>query len=74
MYVCTRYFGLKYIYVLNIWLLFNTNSARGKFSKCQINDIFFSYFSLTIEFDISCKLSPRETLCMTFQILFGGKI
>ena len=26
-----------------------------------------------IGFDISCKLSPEETVCMKFQILFSGK-
>ena len=38
----------------------------GKFSRCPIYDI-FSYFSQKIVFDISCKLSPVETLCMKFS-------
>ena len=33
----------------------------------------FSYFSQKTEFDISCKLSPLETICMKCQILFSGK-
>ena len=33
--------------------------------------IFFSYFSQKTEFDISCKLSQLETVCMKYQILFS---
>ena len=31
--------------------------------------IFFSYFSYELGSDTSCKLSPRETICMKCQIL-----
>ena len=34
---------------------------------------YFSYFSKETGFDISCKLSPLETFCMNYQILFSGK-
>ena len=34
---------------------------------------YFSYFSQKTGFDISCKLSPQETVCMKCQILFSGK-
>ena len=34
---------------------------------------YFSYFSQKTAFDISCKLSPMETICMKCQILFSGK-
>ena len=34
---------------------------------------YFSYFSQKTGFDISCKLSPLETICMKCQILFSGK-
>ena len=34
----------------------------------------FSYFPHNIGFDISCKLSPKETICMKCQSLFSGKI
>ena len=34
----------------------------------------FSYISQKTGFDISCKLSPMETICMKCQILFWGKI
>ena len=34
--------------------------------------VYFFYFQET-EFDYSCKLSPMETLCMKFQILFTWK-
>ena len=32
-----------------------------------------SYFFQKIGFDISCKLSPKETICMKCQSLFSGK-
>ena len=35
--------------------------------------IFFSYLPQETGFDISCKLSPMETICMQCQILFPGK-
>ena len=35
---------------------------------------YVSYFSHKTGFDISCKLSPLETICMKCQILFSGKI
>ena len=34
----------------------------------------FRIFSQEAEFDISCKLSPIETVCMKCQILLAGKI
>ena len=34
---------------------------------------YFSYFSQKTGFDISCKLSPVETICMKCQNLFSGK-
>ena len=33
---------------------------------------YFSYFSQKTGFDISCKLSPVETICMKCQVLFIG--
>ena len=33
----------------------------------------FLIFSQKIGFDLSCKLSPEETICMKCQILFSGK-
>ena len=43
-----------------------------KFSRRQFN--IFSYFSEKIGFDISCKLSPKETICMKVHIfLFSRK-
>ena len=35
---------------------------------------YFACFSKKIGFDISCKLSPQETICMKYQSLFSGKI
>ena len=43
-----------------------------KFSRRLFLNI-FSYFSLKIGFDISCKLSPRETICLKDQSLFSGE-
>ena len=34
---------------------------------------YFSYFPQKIGFGISCKLSPRETICLKCQNLFSGK-
>ena len=36
-------------------------------------DLFFLIFPSKIGFDISCKLSPQETICMKCQCLFSGK-
>ena len=34
----------------------------------------FVFFSRNTGFDISCKLSPLETICMKCQILVSGRI
>ena len=39
----------------------------------KLNWWHFSYFSKKTGFDISCKLSPVETICMKCQNLFSGK-
>ena len=44
-----------------------TLSTLGKILK------YFSYVSQKTGFNISCKLSPSETICMKYQILFSGK-
>ena len=44
-----------------------TYQSLGKFSRRQID-----IFSQAIEFDVSCKLSPQETICMKCQSLFSG--
>ena len=46
--------------------------AFGKFSEDEILKL-FSYFSQKTGFDIPCKLSPLETICMECQILFSRK-
>ena len=49
-------------------------STLGKiFSRLHF-EIFFSHFSQETGFDISCKLSPVETICMKCQILFEMQI
>ena len=59
--------------VMKHWLLgFNLYHSLGKFSRRQIDDI-FSYFSQKIGFDISCILSPEETICIKCQSLFSEK-
>ena len=35
--------------------------------------MFFSYFFKKIGFEISCKLTPKESICMKCQSLFSGK-
>ena len=49
----------------NISLLFWAISADNK--------LIFSYFSLKIGFDTLCILSPKETICMKFQIVISGE-
>ena len=41
--------------------------------KTSVEDIlkYFSYFLQKTCFDISCKLSPGETICITYQRLFS---
>ena len=57
----------------NIYLLYLDLWHTGKiFSRWQIYGI-FSYFSQKTWFDISCKLSPMETISMKCQILFSGQ-
>ena len=43
--------------------------------KFSADDIlkYFSFFPQKTGFDISCKLSPLETICMECQILFPWK-
>ena len=54
------YYGLTFTTLL-------ANSADDKLV------IIFSYFSQKIDFDISCKLSPAETICIKCQSLFSGE-
>ena len=51
--------------------LFMPSTLGKNFSKRHF-EIFFTFFPWA-GFDISCKLSPMETICMKFQILFSGK-
>ena len=46
-----------------------TLSTLGKVTNWWYFFVFFSETGV----DISCKLSPIETVCMKFQILFSGK-
>ena len=48
--------------------LHNINTLHAGY-KNSADDIliYFSYSSQKIGFDISCKLSPKETLCMKYQ-------
>ena len=57
--------------------MFNLYYSMGKLSRCQINNslfVFLSYFPRKKGFDLSCKLSPKETICMKDQNLFSKKI
>ena len=47
-------------------------STLGKISADDILKYFSIFFQKT-RFDISCKLSPMETICMKCQITFSGK-
>ena len=46
--------------VLDLVAYFNFYQFRDEFSRRQTDDI----FSQEIGFDILCKLSPKETICM----------
>ena len=52
---------------INVFFFFLADSANDKLV------IFLLIFSQKIGFDISCKLSALETICMKCQILFSGK-
>ena len=55
---------------LSAFTILGTNSAG------DIYNIFIYYFLRNfrkIDFDITCKLSPKETICMKRQSLLSGK-
>ena len=49
-----------------------TLSTLGKVFSRRYFEIFFLFFPEK-GFDISCKVSSKETICMKCQILFSGK-
>ena len=49
-------------------------SMLGKNSGRWHLEIFFLIFFQKIEFNISCKLSPQETICMKCKTLVFGKL
>ena len=51
--------------MLSIWVKFSAEDILKKF--------FFFSFPQQTGFDISCKLSPTEIICMKCQILFAGE-
>ena len=68
----------SYDMIVQIFRLFiiETPSILGKnFSRWLFWNIFFFifYFSQKTDFELSCKLSPMEEVCMKCQILFSGK-
>ena len=54
------------MYILTNFTTLLTNSAADRL-------IIFSCFSPRTGFDVSCKLSLMEIICMKCQILFSGK-
>ena len=63
---------------ISIYAKFNDQSFNDtltndivSFEQLGPDDIFL--FSPENRFDISCKLSPKETICMKCQNLFSGK-
>ena len=50
----------------------NRYHSLGYFSRRR-NDYIFSYFFQKTGFDISCKLSLLETICIKYQNLFSEK-
>ena len=66
-------FSLRYLNCLSPWRL--GGCCLACLVKNSGDDVlkYFPSFSKEIQSDISCKLSPKETICMTCQILFLGK-
>ena len=55
--------NLAYTYNVACWIKISAEDCSKQ----------FSYLFKKIGFDISCKLSPEETVCMKCQSLFSGK-
>ena len=53
----------------------DTSKCLALWVKISADDIlkYFYYLSQKTSFDMSCKLSPMETICMKCQILFCRK-
>ena len=55
--------------------IYSTNKSNFQQTYWNILLIFIlKYFSQKTGFDISCKLSQKEKICLKCQILFSGKI
>ena len=50
-----------------------TQLKKKKINRQHFEIFFFSNLLKKTGFDISCKLSPKETVCMKCQILFSEK-
>ena len=50
------------------------NALQAGYKNSADNILKYFYFSQKIGFDISCKLTHKEMLCMTFQSLFYWEI
>ena len=64
------------MYIMNNDLELQISSSTFTNLKANSEDdklMTFSYFSQKTGFDLSCKLSPLETICMKGQILFSEK-
>ena len=66
------------VHFLMLWLIYLTRFQKKKTLSELIQQTtnwwYFSYFSQKTGFDISCKLSPLETICMKCQSCFLSKI
>ena len=56
----------------HVWSLYSYLSCYAQVQQ-TIEWWYFSYFSQTKGFAISCKLSSKKTICIKCQILFAGK-
>ena len=54
-------------------MTFNGSLSLSMLGEILAEDI-LKHFSQNIGFDISCKLSPREKICMKCYSLFPGKM
>ena len=65
----SKYLGkLQYVWLM-VALIITTLRANSADDKLTIILLVFP----EIGFDISCKLSSKETICMKYQSLFSGK-
>ena len=56
-------------------IVLGSNSCFLKHLACEVKFSagILNFFFMKIGFDILCRLSPMETICIKYQILFSGQ-